>query len=190
MSAPLRALACWVTAGSEVSDAGSAQPSPFCRPGRLPPALGRSHVSRARAAVAAMAVLSRPPSPPNLLTPPPLHMSGIEEAPMRKGLRHRPGEPKTDRRPGQGPPQGQGRRPASSLRPAGRYARLLPQAGMTDGPRRKGHCLGSSGSVLGGGGRGGAPSERSLGPCLAFGSPDLDSNWTLFWLLRMGRFRS
>lgn len=35
---------------------------------------------------------------------------------------------------------------------------------------------------------GGAPSEHLLGPCLELGGLDLASNWTLFWLLKMGRF--
>lgn len=96
-----------------------------------------------------------------------------------------PGEAGTDGRP----PQGQGRRPASPAGPAGPCVRLLPQARMTDGPRRKGHCLGS-GCVFGGGRWGGAPSERSLGPRLGFGGLGLASNRTLFWLLKMGRFGS
>lgn len=89
----------------------------------------------------------------------------------------------------QGPPRAKARRLVSPLRPAGPCILLPPRARMTDGPPRKGHCLRSS-CVFGGGGRGGAPSERSLGPCLAFGGLDLTSNWTLFWLLRMGSFRS
>lgn len=89
----------------------------------------------------------------------------------------------------QGPSPGQRRRLASPLRPSGPCIRLLPLARMTDGPPRKGHCLRSS-CVFGGGGRAGVSSEPSLNPCLAFGGLDLASNRTLFWLLRMGRFRS
>lgn len=72
------------------------------------------------------------------------------------------GQDRPEARPG--PSQGQGRRPASSPRPAGPRPRLLPQAGVTDGPGRKGHCLWSGGCVLELGGLGGAPSERALGP--------------------------
>lgn len=96
---------------------------------------------------------------------------------------------RTGRRSGPGATQGQARRLASPVRLAGPCILLLPRARMTDGPPRKGHRLQSS-CVFGGGGWGGTPSERSFGPCLVFGGLDLASNRTLFWLLRMGSFRS
>lgn len=119
----------------------------------------------------------------------PPRASERKEARMRKGVCDWPLRGPERWKTQAGATPGPGREAASPPRPAGASVRLLLRARMTDGPQRGGHCLQGS-CVLGGGGRGGAPSERSLGPRLAFGSLNLDSNRPLFWLLRMGRFGS